>query len=243
MHIKKPGLVLLCCTFAIFLLSCANPQHISSTPETPVASSNITSTYTKLTQTGGTLFRLNPAASTVRIYAFRGGLAGKLGHNHVLSAPQFTGFFYAPASGLAQSQFDLEFRLDQLQLDNPEQRAALGPAFASVLDEDAIASTRSHMLGDSNLQADKYPLLRIHSLQITGEAPKFAAKIQIELHGQLREMWVPLSVQGLPEKLLVTGALVVKQTDFGITPYSALGGLLAVQDELLIEFQLCSANR
>jgi polyisoprenoid-binding protein YceI len=94
------------------------------------------------------------------------------------------------------------------------------------------------MLGEDNMQADRFPFVRIHSLQITGEAPKFAAKVQVEMHGQTREMWVPLSVEGLPNRISVTGSFVLKQTDFGAQPYSVLGGLLAVQDEVPIEFKL-----
>lgn len=94
------------------------------------------------------------------------------------------------------------------------------------------------MLGADNLQAELFPHVRIHSLRIAGEAPKFAVNVQIELHGQKREMWIPLDVDGLPDHLSVTGSFVLHQSDFGIHPYSALGGLIAVQDEVVIEFQL-----
>ena len=96
------------------------------------------------------------------------------------------------------------------------------------------------MLGEDNLEADKVPFVRIHSVQISGESPKYAAKVAVELHGQTREMWVPLDVQGLPDKLSVTGSFVLRQTDFGAKPYSVLGGLIAVQDEVVVEFNLVS---
>ena len=163
-----------------------------------------------------------------------------MGHNHVFSAPQFTGFFYLPSNEVNNARFDLEFRLDELELDNPAIRSAAGKGFASKLSSVAINSTREHMLGEDNLQANRYPFVRIHSLHISGEAPKFAAKIQVTLHGQSRELWVPLHVEGLPDRLSVTGAFVLRQTDFGVQPYSVLGGQLAVQDEVVIEFQLVS---
>jgi hypothetical protein len=91
---------------------------------------------------------------------------------------------------------------------------------------------------EDNFQADQYPFVRIHSLQIAGEAPKFAAKIQVQLHGTEREMWVPLSVEGLPERLAVSGSFVLRQSDFDVRPFSVLGGMLAVQDEVVVEFKL-----
>ena len=182
--------------------------------------------------------RLQPEASAIRIYVFRGGRAVNLGHNHVLSVPEFEGFFYWPEQGAAAARFDLVFRLDQLVFDVPSHRAALGPAFAAVLSDAAIAATREHMLGPENMQAERYPLVRIRSLGITGETPKFAARIAIELHGQSREMQIPLTVTGLPQRINASGSLVLRQSDFGVQPFSVMGGMLAVQDDVVLEFNL-----
>jgi len=40
--------------------------------------------------------------------------------------------------------------------------------------------------------------------------------------------------------LKVQGALVLKQSDFGIKPFSVFGGLLAVHDEVVVEFSLAA---
>lgn len=239
------------CKFVIVLLVAAASSMLASCTTTPPATQpraaqfgesgdqdSLKTIYSRLGKEGGKVFALNEQASIVRIYVFRAGAAAKAGHNHVLSAPRFTGFAYLPSSGLSGARFDLELRLDQLEIDKPEYRSVLGPAFSSTLTEDAIANTREHMLGAQGLEADRFPLVRIRSMQIAGEAPKFAARVQIELHGQTREMWIPLNVEGLPERLSVTGAFVLRQTDFGARPYSVLGGLLAVQDELVVEFKL-----
>lgn len=191
---------------------------------------------------GGDRYLLDPLSSSVRIYAFRGGKAARMGHNHVLSAPQFEGFFVLAPGHISQSRFDLSFRLDQLEFDNPEHRAALGGAFASLLDDAAIQATRENMLGNKNFQSAAFPLVRIQSLQIAGEAPKFAARVAVDLHGQTREQWVALTVKGLPDGLTAEGAFVLRQSDFGVTPFSVLGGLLAIQDEVVIEFVLKGAK-
>lgn len=52
------------------------------------------------------------------------------------------------------------------------------------------------------------------------------------------EMRTALTVKGLPDHLTVDGALVLRQSDFGVKPLSVLGGLLAVQDEVIVEFKL-----
>ena len=207
---------------------------VASAPQTDGAP-NLDEVYASLGKADGKAFKLDPAASSVRIYAFRAGPAAKLGHNHVLSAPQFKGYYHLPATGPSSGRFDLEFRLDQLEIDNEAYRSKLGIAFAS---QDAIDGTRDHMLGKDNLQADRFPFVRVHSVEISGEAPRFAARVQIEMHGQTREMWIPLSVEGLPDRLEVSGSFVMRQTDFGAQPYSVLGGLIAVRDEVVIDFKL-----
>jgi polyisoprenoid-binding protein YceI len=240
MQLEKITVVL---SFIGALFVCAGcttvaPQTGHELPVRISAGPDLKSEYATLQQRGGKVFALNPQASSVRIYAFSGGKAPGLGHPHVLSAPQFTGFFYLPPDGTRKAKFDLEFVLRELEIDNPQYRSALGGAFAKPVSPDDIAGTREHMLGEKNLQAAQFPLVRIHSLQIIGEAPKFAASIRIEMHGATREIWVPLNVEGLPDRLAVSGSFVLRQSDFGVVPYTVLNGLLAVEDAFVVEFQL-----
>lgn len=243
MTLRKFALALVCLVAGGLQWSCT-----ALAPPAPLAAGvvqvkqqepgDLSAQYAPLGAAGGRVMRLQAEASQIRIHVFRAGRAVNLGHNHVLSVPAFEGFFYWPEQGLAASRFDLVFRLDQLVFDEPGHRAALGPAFAAVLSDAAIAATREHMLGPENMQANRYPLVRIHSLEITGEAPKFAARIAVELHGQTREMRIPLTVTGLPQRVNASGSLVLRQTEFGVQPYSVMGGLLAVQDDVVLEFTL-----
>jgi polyisoprenoid-binding protein YceI len=240
--INRLGTVLLGFAATLSLISCTVISPRATTNASSVAPSesraDLKTVYANLARAGGKVYTLDPHASVIRIYVFRGGVAARLAHNHVLAAPKFTGFFYLSPAGTSASRFDLEFRLDQLEIDNPAYRAVLGPAFASVLSPEDVAGVRKHMLGEENMQADRFPFVRIHSLQISGDGTKFAAKVQVQMHGQKREMWVPLDVEGLPQRLSVTGAMVLRQTDFGAHPYSVLNGLIAVQDEVVVEFHL-----
>jgi len=187
----------------------------------------------------GTRFAVDPVRSVVRIHAFRAGRAANLGHNHVLTVPRMSGTLLLPsADSLAGAQFELTFRLDELALDLPEMRAALGPGWASLMTAEAIAATRANMLGEGNLQAARFPVVALRARQIGGEMPKLVAELEIELHGQRRTQWVALQAERKEGAFTARGALVVRQSDFGIAAFSVLGGLLAVRDELLIEFEI-----
>jgi len=189
---------------------------------------------------GGRLATIDAAHSHLQILAFSGGRAAALGHNHVLTAPHLQGWLWTPDEGLAGARFALRLRLDELALDAPELRATLGPAFASHLDAEAVAATRAHMLGADNLAADRYPLLLLRSLHVRGTPPHLEAEVEIELHGQRRRRVLLLEAWQDAGGWRTRGAFAVRQSDFGISTYSVLGGLLAVQDELQISFDLSS---
>jgi hypothetical protein len=158
----------------------------------------------------------------------------------VLSAPAFDGFAWLPEKGTAGAQFDLQVRLDALEIDRPELRAALGGPFATAIPAEAVASTRQHLLSADGFDAEQYPWVRLHARAIRGEPPRCAAEVEITLHGATRTQWVPVSIEGLPSKLVASGAFVLRQTDFGIKPYAVLGGALAVEDAVVVEFRLVS---
>jgi polyisoprenoid-binding protein YceI len=247
MILKRIAVPLLSVAAVAALLGCNATPRPPQTAAAPAAEGgervDLRAMYAELGQAGGKVFTLAPESSAVRIYAFRAGRAAKVGHNHVLSAPQFTGFFYLPSGGAASGRFDLVFRLDQLEIDNPQYRSALGAAFSSVLSADAVQSTREHLLGADGLQAERYPFVHVRSLQISGEAPKFAARVELEMRGRKTQLWVPVDVEGLPDRLSASGSFVLHQTDFGVQPFSVLGGLLAVQDEVVLDFKLTGVCR
>lgn len=232
----------MCCAVLV-LSACATQTLTERASDSKVApglsaAATLEATYASLRSTGGVVYKLEPSDSSVHMYAFRAGQARQFGHNHVLSAPHFLGYAFVANSSGGASRFDLEIRLDELEIDIPEERSMLGESFATRLSPEQVGSTREHMLGAFGLQADQFPLVRIRSVQILGEAPKYAAQISLELHGQQRVMQVPLTVRATPSSLQVDGALVLLQSDFGVKPYSVMGGLLAVQDPVVVEFQL-----
>ncbi len=47
-----------------------------------------------------------------------------------------------------------------------------------------------------------------------------------------------LSNSPTPQLLRATGKFVLKQTDFGITPYSAAAGSITVKNEVVVSFNM-----
>jgi hypothetical protein len=62
------------------------------------------------------------------------------------------------------------------------------------------------------------------------------------MHGAALEYVVPVQLDITDKRLSVSGHLLLKQSDFGMTPFSAVGGLLRVADELQVEFELVAVR-
>jgi len=219
----------------VCLLLTACGQSGPPQPPAPVPEAE---TETEVWPQGGQLARLDAARSSLRIRVFSAGRAAALGHNHVLTAPWLQGALWTPLEGLEGARFSLSLRLDELEIDRPQERAALGPAFATPLDAQAIAGTREHMLGPDNLDAARHPWVRMHSIGIQGTPPELRVDVDIELHGRHQRRVLPLRAWREAGAWRTQGTFTVLQSDFGVTPYSVLGGLLAVQDALQIDFDL-----
>jgi polyisoprenoid-binding protein YceI len=171
--------------------------------------------------------QIDSAASLIAVTVRRGGVLARLGHDHVVAARTITGTV-TPADQRAQFQF----RLDQLTVDEPALRAIAG--LDKQPSQDAIDGTRTNML-TRVLDADRYPLVQV---QVTGAGPLLRAAIT--LHGVTREYDIPVVIDQHEGSLTVTGTVNLKQTDFGLVPFSVMGGAMAVQDQLELRFTLVS---
>ena len=229
----------------ILLLASSALAACSAQPELAATGANTeapkAADYAALAAAGVQIYTIDPGSSWLRIYAFRGGRAAFAGHDHVLSSRDFSGQVSLPDK-VGDARFDLEFPLDKLIIDDPAMRSAAGGEFAPPLDADAIEGTRKHLLGADNLDAAHFPTLRIHCEHISGELPHLVATIELTLHGQTRPLLVPLEIEADKGRLHAKGTLAIRQTDFGVRPYSVLGGLLSVQDEVSIAFDLVAQS-
>lgn len=225
---------------ALLLAACQAPAPRSTDHALPAAQvgETLRAEYDALARRGGQLYVIDAARSQLLIYAYRGGAAARLGHNHVLRAEQIEGYVHVPATAPAGARFDLRVQLAQLAIDEPQLRAATGDAFAGERSAADIAGTRHNMLGPDGLEAARFPDVRVRSTQVSGDWPALVADIEVTLHGVTRTLTMPLRVRRNGADLAISGSLVLHQSDFGVQPYSALLGLLAVQDPVTIAFEL-----
>lgn len=186
---------------------------------------------------GATHYVLNAGLSDVRFLVYRAGALASFGHNHVIQAKDMSGDVYL-APDFQASGFSLTLRVSGFVVDAPEARSVEGPDFAKQPSAAAIDGTRKNMLGADLLDAEHYPEVRVRSVKLLGPDWGPDATVRIELHGVSRDLTVPIAVEHGGDSLSVTGGFDLKQSDFGLKPFSVLGGGLQVADTLHVRFHL-----
>lgn len=211
------------------LLGACTPLPVSTPAPASVPASTPVVTdawYLDAAKAGQTVLRIDPASSLLIVVVHRGGTLARLGHDHVVASRTIEGFV-APQ----QQRADFHFRLDQMSVDETVLRKAVG--FDTQPSSDAIAGTRSNML-TRVLDAEHYPDV---SVSVTRSGDTVSAAIT--LHGVTRTMQIPVRIRDYGAgRLMVSGTASLKQTDFGLVPFAVLGGAIAVEDQLDLDFTL-----
>jgi polyisoprenoid-binding protein YceI len=174
------------------------------------------------------IYAVDPAASLLAITVRRAGLMARLGHDHVVASHTLAGQA-APGQGRAE----VSFRVDQLTVDEPQLLRDAG--IDTRPSPQAVEGTRNNMLGPV-LEAQRYPVVTLHAERpVDGSGP---LRVAITLHGVTRWLELPAAVHVDAHQVTAQGTARLKQTDFGITPFAVGGGLLAVDDELVVRYRI-----
>jgi hypothetical protein len=216
---------------AVLLAACAPPLREAAPPE-PASPARTAppevprAVYEQALSRGQPVYRNEPARSLVAIVVRRGGSLARLGHDHVVASRGVQGLI-APGNGRA----DLYLPLAELSVDEPALRAEAG--LDTQPGEADIAATRANML-DKVLEVQRFPFALI-GVKTRADAQ---LDVHITLHGQTRHFEVPARIAAARGEMRVSGALEFDQSEFGIAPFSVLGGAMQVQDRLSLRFDL-----
>jgi hypothetical protein len=203
----------------------------------PTRAPAVLPTLPPLITAGAEHFTIRSDASDVRFLVYRAGPLAAFGHNHVIRAAVIEGDVYLN-SQFSLSGFAFTLPLKDFRVDEPAERAAEGPDFASQPSAAAISGTTRNMLSVSLLDAAHYPEIDVRSVRISGPRTKPAVTVRITLRGVQRELYVPLTLTECGSQLIASGDFDIRQSDFGLAPFSILGGGLQVADTVKVRFRI-----
>ena len=175
--------------------------------------------------------------SDIRFLVFRAGPLARLGHNHVIQAKNIRGEIRL-AEDIRKSSFVIAIPVNDFLVDAEEARADEGEAFFPQPDGEAIAGTGKNMLGETVLDAARYPAIEIRSLAVNGPAWGMDVIVRVTMHGAEREMTIPTALEISGDRVVATAFFSINQTDFGIAPMSVLGGGLQVDNTVKIRMRI-----
>jgi polyisoprenoid-binding protein YceI len=222
------------------LAGCPTRAHgPESAPETKIGAAPAAPSSLPAPAHEGRPYDVDSRGSLLTILAFRGGALAKAGHNHVIASHDISGTFYVPEDVL-HSTFELHVPVAQLSIDEPELRVQEGPDFPAEVPESAKEGTRRNMLSEALLSAAQYPDITLVGQHIDRAAMGAAvrAEVQVGIRGQTHTVSVPVVYSLAKGELTASGELPIRQTDLGLTPFSAMLGALQVQDELRVRFRI-----
>jgi hypothetical protein len=223
---RIPGLVGL-----LFIVSAASAAGIlpPARTENPAAPADFPGAYYHQQEAlGNKILRIDSLHSLVIIEVHRAGVLSRLGHDHVVASRNVNGYA-SMSAGVA----DLYVPLDKLVVDEPGLRTAAG--FNTQPSQQDIEGTRRNML-TRTLDTGHFPYALIHVAR--ADADRQNLQVTIALHGMMRSYEVPAQFETVPGGIAVAGRMSFKQSNFGITPLSVLGGALRVQDQLDLRFHI-----
>ena len=160
--------------------------------------------------------RLGPGDATLLVKTGRTGAAAKAGHDLVLEVTAWHATLeVADATSLT------------LEADAGSLRVRSGSGGIQALGDDDKANIETTIDDDVLRRTD----IAFHSTDVRGGDGSLDVHGELELAGRVHPIAFALAIG---EDGALTGTAVVRQTDWGIKPYTALFGTLKVADEVQV---------
>ncbi|PCO06537.1 YceI family protein [Microbulbifer flavimaris] len=180
------------------------------------------------------------AASDIHWRVYRSGPMAHLGHNHVIRATNIRGSVTL-RDATQLSEFTLEIPLQRLEVDPPALRRRYGREFSSQLSSEDIAGTRANMLGERQLQASRFPTIRLTGkarLSDVSAAQKVLIAARLHLRGRIIPLRLPATVTVSSGSVRASGSFSLSHAQLGLEPFSVALGALRVGERIDFSFDI-----
>ena len=183
------------------------------------------------------LYTVDAAQSEVHWRIYKAGAMARLGHNHVISVGELRGTVTV-GSDLGAASWQLSFPVTALVVDDPGIRARYGEDFSSVPSDGDKEGTKRNMLTPEVLDAEIHPEIRLSGRGIFGTLDSAELPVTIEILGRVVERRFPARIVLSTDGVTVSGEYRLTHSDLGMTPFTALGGLMSVGEEIDFTYRI-----
>jgi polyisoprenoid-binding protein YceI len=217
---------------ALLIAACTPQPKPQPAPVSPVSGfpANFPTTFYTTAQ-AGTVYRVEPARSSLILKVYKSGALAALGHNHVITSRSVDGFIYL-ADDLAAARADLFTSVAELTVDDAAARTAAGPDFTSRPTEQDIEGTRANMLGPKLLDAEHFPFITAHITPVHVRTQATDVELALTVRDKTAHISIAVTWQRHGDELHVATTFVTDHAALSLEPFSALGGSLRVADKI-----------
>ena len=197
-----------------------------------------TENATATTETAVVHYRLVPEQSNFTVQAFAEGLFSAFGHDPILNIKDFTGDVqFVPGS----------FESASVKITIPADSIVVSSNLKGAKEKDRLDIEQT--MREQVLEIAKYPEILFVSSNVSvtrlAEA-RYRARVigDLTFHGATQKnLWITSEVTFSGESLRATGEFSLKQTDFGIKPFSVAGGTIKLKNELKFSFDIAAEKQ
>lgn len=175
---------------------------------------------------------INTEFSRVYIFVDR---STALGHAHGVEGRLLNGNIQMDGSQHGKLVFDMK----SFDADTPVGRKVFG--LEDEIDQSTRRKVTENMLGAEVLHVSKYPEAKLDNIKLTAtgktserKLPEMVMEGDFTLHNTTRKISATCDLELKNGWNHLRGQFRIRQTDFGIKPYSRALGAVGVKDELLI---------
>lgn len=169
------------------------------------------------------LLGLGPGNGILTVRTFREGMAAMVGHDLEIEITRW------------QGELDIESREVRIDADPCSLSVRQGTGGAKPLTEKDRSDIKANL--EKVLMVQRFPEILFRSTEVLG-GDRLEVAGELTIAGNKRNVRFPIELVTSGGMRRVSGVVAVKQTDWGIKPYSAMLGALKVRDVVEVVFEL-----
>jgi polyisoprenoid-binding protein YceI len=178
-------------------------------------------------------FVIDGNVSDAAAHVGKTGLFQVAGHEHRIVARNIQGEISLDADDLSKCTVDLIVNTRSLKVAEEGEPAGDAP------------KVQEAMRGPSVLDVGRFGTVHFGSTGVSGKQTgpgqyDLTVQGELSLHGVVKALAVPVHVEVAGTTLTATGKFQIRQSDFGIEPTTAAGGLVRVENEVALSFRIAA---
>lgn len=186
-------------------------------------------------KTATKMYSFAAAQSQITILLTQEGMIKKLHPTHQVTVKTFSGRVQLSAGDESKAVVEVEAETKSFMNIDKNMSSFERDGFQKILLNDV-------------LESDRFPNIKFRSVSLTdirptGEGRSFTLNGDLTLHGVTRRVSFPVTVIIKDGQLRATGEEKIRQTDFGMKPYSGGLGSIKIGDEMNVSFVIVATTQ